>query len=112
MPAGSAGPGKPFVPWDTPNYALSQDKQVKDLAQLQQLANEERNRPASKSMDDDDDESSQAASPVPTGSPSLALMVELALQEALTIASMYEGRGLRLNEKHRRLLVALGKLGE
>jgi hypothetical protein len=44
-------------------------------------------------------------------SASLALMVELALQEALSIATLYEREGLRLNNNHRRLLQELGNIG-
>jgi hypothetical protein len=128
----SAGPNKPFVTWETPDYDACHNGQARDMYEIQRLAEVEAARYVIQSKtNNDEDEYEEVPSALPptaasperdarlsAPSPSagekmpLALMVELALQEALSIASIYERRGLRLNEKHRRLLEELGKLAE
>lgn len=140
----SAGPNRPFVSWETPDYEASHNGQQRDLYEIQRLAEVEAARyiiqRKNEASEDEYEEimglpvaeapqhggdvsltmsvserpaaaASPGASP-PSDKMPLALMVELALQEALSIANIYERRGLRLNERHRKLLEELGKLAD
>ncbi|CUG54914.1 Hypothetical protein, putative [Bodo saltans] len=134
----SAGPNKPFVTWETPDYEACHNGQARDMYEIQRLADMEAARYIIQSKVNEEDEYEEIPSALPPAAASperpvamevgdarlstpsfatgdklpLALMVELALQEALSIATIYERRGLRLNEKHRKLLEELGKLAD
>lgn len=109
----SAHAGKPFVPWETPDYSVALAAQEKELRELSADTSQlERQEAAADSDASTSTPQKRVTLKELSDAGSVAVMVEAALCEAALVVEKYRAQGFLLTSRHHEILQRLASLSQ